>query len=136
MAGLPCERLHKERLLDVEPVLCLFQSETPRTVENLAGDFLTAMGRQAMHRDGVGSGEIEQLVVDLTVSEGGEPRMSLLLLAHRYPHVGVDRVGVLNELAGIVSDDDASVPDRGELLGKCAGLRSGPVPIRMGEPDL
>ena len=72
-AGLPGERLHQERLLDVEPVLGLFKSEAARTVENVGGDLLPAMGRQTVHRDGLRPCQIQQLAVDLEAPEGSDP---------------------------------------------------------------
>ena len=110
----------------MEPVLGLLESETSWTVENLVCDFLTAMGGQAMHRDGVGCGQIEQLAVYLVVTEGRQPRMSLFFLAHRDPDVGVYGIGAPNECAGIVPNYDPA---------ERAAMRSGAIAVGMGEPD-
>src|SRR5689334_10720539 len=52
-------------LLRVEAVFGLVEHDRLRTVDHLIGDFLAAMGGQAVHEDGITLGQRHQLAVDL-----------------------------------------------------------------------
>src|SRR5450759_1508851 len=96
------QRLDQEVLLNVEPVLRLLQGEAARPIEDLAGDLLASVSRQAMHRYRSRTSQIQQSRVHLVAGERGETGVGLLLLAHRNPNVGGDGVGAADELSRIV----------------------------------
>src|SRR5271166_4501268 len=81
-----------DRLLRMQPVLCLQKDERSRRIDHLIGDFLTAMRRQTMHKDGIGFRAGEEFCIDLVRLENLVPRFRLRLLAHAGPHVGVHHV--------------------------------------------
>ena len=62
-------------------------------VEHGGGDLLAGVGGQAVQRDGAGRGAVEQRVVDPVGREVRAAAVGGVLVAHRHPHVGVDRVG-------------------------------------------
>ena len=89
-AARPAEQLDQQCLLDVQPVLRLLPDQATRSVHHGRGDLLAAMGGQAVHREGVGPGRVEQGVVDPVARERVAALLGLGLLAHRRPGVGVD----------------------------------------------
>src|SRR5215213_7005506 len=80
----------QHRLLGRQPVRRLLPDRTARAVDDAGGDFLAAVGRQAVQEDGVVRGERHELGVDAVGREVGEPAAALLLVAHRHPDVGID----------------------------------------------
>src|SRR5665213_2748130 len=83
----------KDALLRVQAVLGLLPHRRARPVDDLGGDFLVAMGGQAMHEDGVGLRLGHQRRIDAIGPEHGAALFLVLVLAHRNPSVGDDAIG-------------------------------------------
>lgn len=99
------QRCH-QRLLGVEAVFRFVPDHGAGTVEDFGGDFLAAVGGEAVHDDGGLVGVGEELGVELEGAEGLKTIGSFGFEAHRYPGVGVDDVAVLDRGDGVVGDDD------------------------------
>src|SRR5438094_6230008 len=63
----PDQRRQKGHLGE-EPVACLLENDRARTVDDLVGDLLAAVRRQAVEEDRVGGG-LQKAAVDLIVGE-------------------------------------------------------------------
>src|SRR2546423_5608085 len=68
--------------LGEEPVARLLENDRARPVDDLVGDLLATMGRQAVEEDSVG-GRLQQAAVDLVAGELELPRLPFGLLSHR-----------------------------------------------------
>ena len=79
-----------------------------RAVDDLGGDLVAAVGRQAVDEDGVGGRERHERGVDLVLAECGDARRLLLLLAHRHPGVGDDDVDTGDGLARVGPEVDGA----------------------------
>src|SRR5579862_8458989 len=92
-------------LLRVQPVLGLVEHHRLRPVDHLVGDLLAAMGRQAVHEDGVGLGARHQPRIDLIALEQVmAPRA--VAVAHGDPGIGDDAVGALDGFLRVRTDVD------------------------------
>jgi hypothetical protein len=110
----------EEGLLGVEAVLGLVEDGGAGAVEEGGGDLLVADGGEAVHDDGLGEGEGEEVLVDLEAGEGGAAGLGLGLVAHGDPGVGVDGVDARDGLFGVGGDGDA-LGDLGEGLEALGG---------------
>src|SRR5687768_15787705 len=72
----------------VQAVLGLVPDGAARAVEDVGGDLLARVRREAVEDDRLGIGELEQLLVNGVARERGEARLALGLLAHARPDVG------------------------------------------------
>src|SRR5580700_5746987 len=82
-------------LLRVQPVLGLVEHHRLRAVDHVVGDLFAAMGRRAMHEDGIGLGAGHQPRIDLIALEQVmAPRA--VAVAHGDPGIGNDAVGALD----------------------------------------
>src|SRR6266498_6036939 len=70
----------QEGLLRVHPVAGLLEGDAARTVEDLAGHLLAAVGRQAVHDARVRRRQRQQVGVDLVASETLQAQLALGLL--------------------------------------------------------
>src|SRR3989442_14829043 len=68
------------------------------------------MGREAMQEDGFRVRELHQIRVHRVAPERVAPRLRLLLLPHRRPHVRVHHVRALHRVFGGLRDGDAGAP--------------------------
>ena len=75
----------------MKPVLGLVEDDGLRAVHHLVGDFLAAMGRQAMHEDRVLRGGAHELRIHLIWRENGAAEV-FVGVAHGHPAVGDDRL--------------------------------------------
>mmetsp|Transcript_11759 Transcript_11759/g.27449 ORF Transcript_11759/g.27449 Transcript_11759/m.27449 type:complete len:631 (-) Transcript_11759:1616-3508(-) len=75
-----------------------------RAVDDVGRHFLAAVGRQAMHEQGVGLGAGHHVAVHAPVREGGPARLVLGLVAHAGPDVGGDEVRPLAGVARMFED--------------------------------
>src|SRR5580693_2673814 len=122
--GLPAASLKapgQNPLLRVQPVLGLVEHHRLRAVDHLVGDLLAAMGRQAVHEDGVGLGARHQPRIDLIALEQVvAPRA--VAVAHGDPGVGHDAVGALDGFFRVGADADFGAgrfyPFQKRLLGR------------------
>ncbi len=64
-AFLLSQQLNQNRFLHMQPIFRLIDNDRLRSVEHLGGNFFSAMGRQAMHDDGIGFGPLQQPPVQL-----------------------------------------------------------------------
>src|SRR5207302_8518853 len=85
----------QERLLHVQPVLGFVPHTRLRAFDHVCRNLLAAVGGEAMQEDGLRIGELHQVRVDRIAAERVAPRLGLLLLPHRRPHVGVHHVRAL-----------------------------------------
>ena len=100
----------------------LLPDHRARAVDHLAADLLAPVGRQAVQEPRVGRAPPHQRVVDGEAGERGPPRCGLLLLAHRRPHVGVDGVGALHRVVGVVGELDGAAEVAGPFDGDVVEL--------------
>ena len=90
----------------MQPVLGLIEDDRVGGVHHVVGDFVAAVRGKAVHEQRVRAGGGHQRFVDLDTARKMRARVvGLVLLAHRRPHVGVDRVG-----AGDGGDADRASP--------------------------
>src|SRR5215468_1089989 len=102
----------EDALLRMQAVLRLVEHHRLRSIDYFGGHFLAAMGRQAMHEDGVRLGLFHQPLIDLIAAQqivsarrAGAVR---ILIAHRYPGIGDDAVGATYDGLGVMPDGDAA----------------------------
>src|SRR5579859_5787094 len=88
----------QDRLLRVEPIACLLKGVASRAVQYVVGDFLAAVGRQAVQYDGVLRGLRQQSRVQLIRSERLQPVVTLRFLAHARPDIGINHICVAHGL--------------------------------------
>ena len=84
-----------------------FHTRDLRALDHAVGDFLAAVGGEAVQEDGVPVGGVHQRLVHDVALEGAGALLLLLLLAHRGPHVGVHHVRAARGLARIGGERDA-----------------------------
>src|SRR3546814_12004780 len=72
-----------------------------RPVYDLAGDFLAAMGRQAVHEDGIRIGGGHHVGIDAPVGESLAALFVFGFVTHAGPDIGGDQVGALACLQGV-----------------------------------
>jgi 23S rRNA (uracil1939-C5)-methyltransferase len=89
----------------VAPVLGLVPDPLATAVQDLGGDLLAGVGGQIVQREGLGEGVVEERVVDAVGREVFAALIGLLLVAHRHPDVGVERVGARRGLDGVADKD-------------------------------
>src|SRR5687767_13948456 len=80
----------EQRLLRMQAVLRLVPDGALRPVDDLGGDFLAAMRRQAVHEERVLFRRAHHLRVDLPVAKRPPALLVLGLEPHRGPDVGRD----------------------------------------------
>jgi endonuclease/exonuclease/phosphatase family metal-dependent hydrolase len=86
----------------VEAVLRLVPDDGTLAVEDLGGDLLAGMRRQAVQDDGAVLGRREQVGVEAERSEVGAAALRLRLVPHADPDIGVERIGTGDGGARIV----------------------------------
>lgn len=86
-----------------QPILGLWEYQTPGAVEDLVSDLLLVPG-QAVHELPalLGTAALRKLVGDLIASEGFEALLGLGLLTHGHPGVGDEDIGIPDGLLGDV----------------------------------
>src|SRR6516162_6456768 len=92
-------------LLRMQSVFGLVENHRMRTIHNLIGNFLAAMRRQAMHKNGVGLCARHQPAVDL-ITLKQIVAASAVAVAHGYPSVGDDAVSILDRFFRVGADGD------------------------------
>ena len=88
------QHLDEQRLLRVQAVLRLIEHHRDRRLDHFVADLLAAMRGQAVHEERAGLGQRHHRFVHLVALEGLLALGVFDFLAHRRPHVGVDRVDV------------------------------------------
>ena len=89
----------------MQAVFGLIENHRMRTIHDLVGDFLAAMRRQAVHKNGVGLGARHQPAVDLITLEQ-IVAASAVAVAHGYPSVGDDAVSAFYRLFRVGAERD------------------------------
>src|SRR5205823_6022695 len=89
VASSEIEQDQEKRLLRMETILRLVPDRRTRSVDDLIGYLLTAMRRQTVQDDRRRVRQIEQRLVHLIGTEHEGARVSLFLLTHARPYVGV-----------------------------------------------
>jgi hypothetical protein len=67
-----------------------------RTIRDLVGEFLSAMGRKAMHHNDVFIGFINKFLIDLIGREYVLPFFSFCFLPHARPGISINDMGILD----------------------------------------
>src|SRR5690349_18915919 len=80
--------------LRVQAIFRLLVHHRVGGIDDLVGDLVAAMGRQAMHEDGVEFGAAEQVGIHLVRQENLAPLGCFRLLAHACPDVRINHVGI------------------------------------------
>ncbi|OEI70208.1 Uncharacterized protein Cus16_0834 [Curtobacterium sp. ER1/6] len=101
----------------MQSVLRLVPDDAARSVDHLGRDLVAAVGGQAVHEDRVVRRVAHQLVVHAVAGEGVEPRLLLVLLAHRHPRVGDDDVRSGDRRDRVGHDEDRAARLGGTTLG-------------------
>ena len=90
--ALSCQQPYEHGLLNVHPIGCLLDNCTLRAVDDFVGDFVAAMGRQAMKKGGFRVGFADQFTVDLVIGKRLNSFFFFRFLSHADPDVGVHGV--------------------------------------------
>ena len=110
-----------------ETVLRLVEHGGSGPFDNLVGDLLPAMGREAVHHDRILPRHSKQVGIDAVTAEGREAFAPLLFLPHARPNVGVQDVRVSCRLDRIPQHPDVPLSYRLRLP---ADPRGRLVPLR------
>ena len=95
----------KQTLLGVQPVLGFIENHRLRSIDDLVGNFLSAVRGQAMHEQRIGLGLGHQAGIDLVALENVVTVLAVTV-AHRHPGIGNHAVGIFDGSVGIVADHD------------------------------
>ncbi len=98
----------EDGFLGVEAVFCFREDGIGVGLEDFGGDFLFAVGREAVHDEGVLAGAGDEGGVDLVGFEVGDAFRGIIFLAHADPDVGVEDVGVFDGFDGVGFDGDVA----------------------------
>ena len=117
----------EDAFLGVEAVFGAVEDDGLRAVDDFGGDFLPAVGGEAMHEDGVGGGLVHQALVDLV---GGEEVVAAdgRVVVHADPCVGDNATGASDGGSRVVGQFDAGALAAGpveEFLGGAAEFGGG-----------
>lgn len=99
----------EDGFLDVEAVFCLVEDGFGVGLKDLSGDFLSAVGGEAVHDQCVRFGGLRDARVDLVWGEDAEAFFAFLLLAHRNPCVRVEKIGTLRGVTRIFEADGSAL---------------------------
>ena len=83
----------EDGLLHVQPVFRLVENRLGIRLERLFLNLLAAIGRQAMHHERAGLGQLNQRPIDLIAGQQPDSFRSFSLFAHRDPDVSVEQIG-------------------------------------------
>src|SRR6476469_6051177 len=100
---LAAEKPSEDSLLDVEAVGSLLDDEAMGSVDYFVGDFLAAVGGEAMHEICFGCA-FHEAGVDLIGGEIRAAARSFCFLTHAGPDVGVDRDGAFDGFGRVFAD--------------------------------
>ena len=106
----------QQRFLRVQTVLGLIPGHRTWVVEQVEADFLAAVGRQAVHKQHVAGGQVEQFAGHLVGREQLEALGGFFFLTHGGPHVGAHQVGAGHGFAR-VADDLYTLTGQGQEAG-------------------
>src|SRR5438552_1711212 len=87
------EQPEQQGLLRVQAVLGLVPNARVRPVDDLVGDLLAPVGREAVQHQDIRSGPVYGLLIEPVGREHQAPIGGLLFLSHAGPDVGVQHVG-------------------------------------------
>src|SRR5882762_5653956 len=86
----------------MQSILRFLPHHALRAVDHVASDFLSAMGGQAVHEQGIGAGKPHHFRIHLPILEIALALFVLRLEAHAGPHVGGHQIGAARRFHGIV----------------------------------
>src|ERR1043165_9507751 len=86
----------KDRFLYVQPVLGLVENYRPRRIDDGVSDFIAAMRRETVHEHGMFGCAREKPLVHLERPKDRLTTLTLVLLPHAGPNVGVDGVNAFD----------------------------------------
>ena len=109
----------------MEAVFGLLENRVGVRFERLIGDFLAAVGRQAMHHERAGLRDLHEFVIDAVTSKLRDAISGFILLAHAHPHVGVEHVGARGGVLKAGRHRDFSAGTREQIGGRLETLRRG-----------
>ena len=107
----------EDGFLGVEAVFCFCEDGVGVGFEDFGGDFLFAVGGEAVHDEDVFAGAGDEVGVDLVGLEVGDAFSGFIFLAHADPDVGVEDVGVFDGFDGVRFDGDVAAFEFAEEFG-------------------
>jgi hypothetical protein len=117
-------------------VVSLLISCRIRRIDDLVGDLLAAVGRQAVHENGVLLGQRHEPAVDLEGGENAGPFFLFGFLSHGGPDVRVDGVGAAHRLLGLIREREVETGLGAVLAGEADHLGIRPVAGRRSHGHL
>src|SRR5579862_3247423 len=129
------QQQNKNRFLDVQAVLRLIENNRTRRVNDGTRDFIAAMRRQAMHKQGMFGSKGKQFLVHLERREDFTAIGGFVLLPHAGPHVGINRVGAANGFDWIVEDPDLCARGGRQFAGGVGNLDVRFIAFRRADRD-
>ena len=109
----------------MQAVLRLAEDGVGMLLEDLGGDLLAPVSRQAVEDVGAGSGRLHDAFIDLIAGELRGAMVGLLLLAHADPDIGVEDVGSPCGLLGVFRDGDLGIRAGKQIGGRAVAGRAG-----------
>ena len=106
-----------------------------RPVDDLVGDLLAPVGREAVQHQDIRSGPVYGLLIEPVGREHQAPIGGLLFLSHAGPDVGVQHVGSGRRRLRVAEQRRPSPGPGGDLLGPSHHLWDGLETRRRGHPD-
>lgn len=82
----------QQRILGVHAELRLIERDRARTVENIRCHLIAAVSGKAVHESCLRTSALHELGVHLIRSQACHLGFVIATFAHRYPHIGVDRI--------------------------------------------
>ena len=110
----------------MQAILGLLPREAARAVQHLGRDLLADVGGEAVERDGLGVGELQEARVHPVRLEIAEALLARLLLTHARPDVRVHGVRAVDGLAGVGDERDAAA-----VRGRIRSGRGDEVGVRL-----
>ncbi len=102
----------------METILSFLKDGVGVGFEDVGGDLLATVGRETVHDECIGLGQVDDALVDLIGLEGFEAVGGFFLLAHADPDIGVEHIGTFGGGLKVLLDLDIA---RLELLQKRLG---------------
>ncbi len=118
----------------MQPVFSLVPGDRTRVVEQVLADFLTTVGGQAMHEQGIGCRQVEHFAGDLVRREVRQAPCSFLLLTHGSPDVGGHQVGATHRFLRVADDLHAVTAQGHEAWVRLVALRAGDAQLEVELP--
>ncbi len=110
-------------ILRMHAIFGFFPDDCIGRIEDLCRYFFTAIGGQAVHKEGIGFGEAHQLFIDLVTAEDFFALLLFIFLTHRGPGIGDNQIGTSNSLTRVIAQCDAMLIGRNEFIFRLKAFR-------------